>query len=283
MTLPDQSPVQQPVQQPVQTPTQARALFRTGATTATTSGWCRGFAQANLLAVPRDLAFDALLFAHRNPAACPLLDVTDPGDPHPRAVAPAADLRTDLPAYRIYEHGMLTAEVDDVTGFWRDDLVAFLFGCSFSFEAALAAAGVPIRHLDQGRNVSMYLTDRPCVPAGRLAGPLVVSMRPVPERLVDAAIAVSSRFPSHHGPPVHVGDPAALGIADLSRPDFGDPADFALGDVPVFWACGVTPQAVCMAAKPEFAITHSPGRMFITDIADHAAPVDDIDLDTGAG
>ncbi|WP_119727828.1 putative hydro-lyase [Thermomonospora amylolytica] len=260
MSLPDQPSVL--------TPTQARALFRTGATTPTTSGWCRGHVQANLLAVPRDLAFDAMLFAHRNPAACPLLEVTDPGDPRPRELAPSADLRTDLPAYRIYEHGTLVAEVGDATAYWRDDLVAFLIGCSFSFEAALAAAGVPVRHLEQGRNVSMYVTDRPCVPAGRLSGPLVVSMRPVPEPLVDTAVEVSSRFAQHHGPPVHVGDPAVLGIADLGRPDFGDPVRAEPGDVPVFWACGVTPQAVCMASKPEFAITHAPGRMFITDHAD---------------
>ncbi|KAB2346417.1 putative hydro-lyase [Actinomadura rudentiformis] len=256
----------------VLTPTQARALFRTGATTPTTSGWCRGYAQANLLAVPRELAFDALLFAHRNPGPCPLLDVTDPGDPHPRGVAPAADLRTDLPAYRIYENGTLLAEVADATEYWRPDLIGFLFGCSFSFEAALSAAGVPVRHIGQGRNVSMYVTNRPCVPAGRLSGPLVVSMRPVPPALVSTAIEVSARHPEMHGPPVHVGDPAELGIADLDRPDFGDAVEFAPDDVPVFWACGVTPQAVVMASKPAFAVTHSPGRMFITDHSD-AAPL----------
>lgn len=259
----------EPAGQPsVLTPTQARALFRTGAGTPTTSGWCRGHVQANLLAVPRDLAFDALLFAHRNPAACPLLEVTDPGDPRPHALAASADLRTDLPAYRIYEHGVLTAEVSDATGFWREDLVALLIGCSFSFEAALAAAGVPVRHLEQGRNVAMYVTNRQCAPAGRLSGPLVVSMRPVPRPLVETAIEVSAGYPGMHGPPIQVGDPAALGIADLDRPDFGDPVAFWPGDVPVFWACGVTAQAVCMASKPEFAITHSPGRMFIADLAD---------------
>jgi len=260
MSLPDQPSVL--------TPSQARALFRTGVSPATTSGWCRGYAQANLLVVPKDLAFDALLFAHRNPGPCPLLDVTDPGDPHPRAVAPEADLRTELPAYRVYENGVLTGEVGDVLEMWRPDLVAFLFGCSFSFEAALAAAGVPVRHIGQGRNVSMYVTDRPCVPAGRLSGPLVVSMRPIPEAMVATAVEVSGRHPEMHGPPVHVGDPAEIGIADLDRPDFGDPVEFAPGDVPVFWACGVTPQAVAMASKPEFAITHSPGRMFIADVSD---------------
>ncbi|GAA1540835.1 putative hydro-lyase [Actinomadura kijaniata] len=261
----------------VLTPTQARALFRTGAQAATTSGWCRGYAQANLLAVPRDLALDTLLFIQRNPDACPLLEVTDPGDPHPREVAASADLRTDLPAYRVYENGAPVAEVADATGYWRDDLVAFLIGCSFGFEAALSAAGVPVRHIGQDRNVAMYVTDRPCVPAGRLSGPLVVSMRPVPPAMVDAAVEVSARRLGTHGPPVHVGDPAALGIADLARPDFGDPVEFAPGDVPVFWACGVTAQAAVLAAKPEFAITHSPGRMFVTDVSD-APPVPDAPL-----
>lgn len=247
-------------------PAEARARFRAGLVPETTSGWCPGYAQANLLIVPRDAAFDTLLFAQRNPVACPVLEVTDPGDPHPRGLASDADLRTDLPAYRVYEHGEQVAEVTDITGRWRDDLVSFLIGCSFTFEAALQAAGVPVRHIDQGRNVPMYVTDRPCRPAGRLSGPLVVSMRPIPGGLVARAIEVCAGFPTMHGPPVHVGDPAALGIADLSRPDFGgEPVAMEPGDVPVFWACGVTPQAVVMASKPPLAITHSPGRMFITD------------------
>jgi uncharacterized protein YcsI (UPF0317 family) len=249
------------------TPSAARALFRTGMTPVTTSGWCQGHAQANLLAVPRDLAFDALLFAQRNPAPCPVLAVTDPGDPHPYELAEGADLRTDLPAYRVYENGELVAEVGDVTGYWRDDLVAFLIGCSFTFETALQAAGIPVRHVEQGRNVPMYVTDRACRPAGRLAGPLVVSMRPIPEELLDRTVEVSAGFPTMHGPPVHIGDPADLGIDDLQRPDFGDAVGLHPGDVPVFWACGVTPQAVVMASKPPFAITHAPGRMFIADWA----------------
>ncbi|MGI8332811.1 putative hydro-lyase [Actinomadura scrupuli] len=260
-----------PEQPAVLTPSQARALFRTGAQPVTTSGWCRGYAQANLLAVPRELAFDALLFAYRNPHACPILTVTDPGDPHPGELAGTADLRTDLPAYRIYSDGVMVAEVPDATDHWRDDLVAFLIGCSFSFEAALAASGVPIRHVEQGRNVPMYRTDRLCRPAGVFAGPLVVSMRPVPAALVDTAVEVSARYPVMHGPPVHVGDPAGLGISDLSRPDFGDPVVLEEGDVPVFWACGVTPQAAIMAGKVPYAVTHAPGRMFITDHADLAA------------
>jgi uncharacterized protein YcsI (UPF0317 family) len=257
-----------PEQPAVLTPGQARALFRTGAVPVTTSGWCRGYAQANLLAVPRELAFDALLFAHRNPGPCPLLAVTDPGDPHPAELAATADLRTDLPGYRIYADGELVAEVPDATEYWRDDLVAFLIGCSFSFEAALATAGVPIRHVEQGRNVPMYLTDRPCRPAGVLSGPLVVSMRPVPAGLVETAVEVSARYPAMHGPPVHVGDPSDLGIKDLTQPDFGEPVVFEEGDVPVFWACGVTPQAAVMASRPPYAVTHAPGQMFITDHTD---------------
>jgi uncharacterized protein YcsI (UPF0317 family) len=249
------------------TPSQAREVFRTGEVPETTSGWCRGYVQANLLAVPRDLAFDALLFAIRNPRPCPLLEVTDPGDPLVHDVA-TADLRSDLPAYRVYEHGRLVAEVPDVTEYWRDDLVGLLLGCSFTFEAALAAAGVPLRHVEQGRNVPMYITSQPCRPAGRLAGPLVVSMRPVPPGLVRTAAEVTARHPAAHGAPVHAGDPAELGIASLDRPDFGDAVTAEPGDVPVFWACGVTPQAVVMASEPPFVITHSPGRMLITDRSD---------------
>jgi uncharacterized protein YcsI (UPF0317 family) len=256
-------------QPPVLTPSQAREVFRTGEVPETTSGWCRGYVQANLLAVPRDLAFDALLFAVRNPGPCPLLEVTDPGDPHVRDVA-TADLRTDLPAYRVYEHGRLVAEVPDATEYWRDDLVALLIGCSFTFEAALATAGVPLRHIEQGRNVPMYVTNRPCRPAGRLAGPLVVSMRPVPAELVATAVEVTAANPLAHGAPVHAGDPAALGIAALDAPDFGDAVEPAPGDVPVFWACGVTPQAVVMASAPPFVLTHSPGRMLITDRSDES-------------
>src|SRR3954449_242944 len=207
------------------TPSQAREVFRTGEVPDTTSGWCRGYVQVSLLAVPRDLAFDALLFAIRNPGPCPLLEVTDPGDPHVHDIA-GADLRTDLPAYRVYEHGRLVAEVPDATEYWRDDLVALLIGCSFTFEAALATAGVPLRHIEQGRNVPMYVTNRPCRPAGRLAGPLVVSMRPVPADLVVTAVQVTGRMPQVHGAPVHVGSPSSLGIADLGQPDFGDPVEF---------------------------------------------------------
>jgi uncharacterized protein YcsI (UPF0317 family) len=247
------------------TPARARALFRAGLRVPT-SGWSAGWTQANLVAVPRDLALDLLLFAQRNPAPCPVLDVTDPGAVDSPLFA--GDLRSDLPAYRVYEDGELVAEVDDVTDRWRDDLVGVLVGCSFTFEAALLEAGVPVRHLEQGCNVPMYRTDRACRPAGALSGPLVVSMRPVPAGQVATAVRVTSRYPAVHGAPVHVGDPRGLGIADLDAPDFGDPVEVRPGEVPVFWACGVTPQAAVMQSRPAFAIGHAPGHMAITDARD---------------
>jgi uncharacterized protein YcsI (UPF0317 family) len=249
------------------TPAEARARFRGGLVTPT-SGWSAGWTQANLVAVPRDLAYDVLLFAQRNPAPCPVLDVTEPGEVSCRIFD--GDLRTDLPSYRVYEDGNPVAEVADVRDAWRDDLVAFLIGCSFTFEAALLEAGVPVRHVEAGTNVPMYRTDRACVPAGSLHGPLVVSMRPVPAAQVSTAVRVTSRYPAVHGAPVHVGDPEALGIRDLASPDFGDAVEVRDGEVPVFWACGVTPQAAVMASRPPFAIGHAPGMMAITDARDSA-------------
>ncbi len=248
------------------TPTQARQLYREGLV-APTTGWAAGFTQTNLVILPMDWAFDMLLFAQRNPQPVPLLDVTDPGATS-SVLAPDADLRTDVPRYRVWRDGILVEEPTDVTDLWRDDLVTFLIGCSFSFETALMDAGVPVRNLDQGRNVSMYRTNVDCRPANRLSGPLVVSMRPIPGTHVVTAVQVTERMPEVHGAPVHVGAPAALGIADLSAPDFGEPVQMHDGDVPVFWACGVTPQAALMASKPPFAITHAPGHMFITDVPD---------------
>ncbi|HTV98833.1 MAG TPA: putative hydro-lyase [Streptosporangiaceae bacterium] len=247
-------------------PREARDLFR-GGVREPTAGWCPGYAQANLVALPRDQAFDFMLFAQRNPKPCPVLDVTDPGDPR-TGLAPHADLRTDLPAYRVWEHGRCVAETTDVTGHWQNDLVAFLIGCSFTFESALIAAGVPVRHIEQRRNVPMFITSQMCRPAGIFSGPLVVTMRPVPPDRVATAAAVTARYPAVHSAPVHVGSPAALGIADLSRPDFGDPVRAEDGDVPVFWACGVTPQVALARARPPFAITHAPGHMFISDVPD---------------
>ncbi len=245
---------------------EARAHFRSG-TTAPTAGMVPGRTQANLISVPADWAYDMLLFCQRNPKPCPVLDVTDAGS-WSTPLAPDADLRTDLPRYRVWEHGELVDEPTDVVDRWRDDLVSFLLGCSFTFEWALSAAGVPLRHVEQGRNVPMYVTDRPCRPAGRLHGPMVVSMRPVPPEHLAAATAQSARMPAVHGGPVHSGDPAGLGIKDLDRPDFGDAVRAEPDDVPGFWACGVTPQAAVTASGPPFAITHAPGRMFITDVRD---------------
>jgi uncharacterized protein YcsI (UPF0317 family) len=250
------------------TPAQARRLFHDGLV-APTTGWAAGFTQANLVMLPQDWAFDMLLFGQRNPRPVPLLDVTDPGATS-STLAPDADLRTDVPRYRVWRHGELVDEPTDVTDLWRDDLVTFLIGCSFSFETALLDAGVPVRNLEQGRNVSMYRTNTRCRPAGRLAGPLVVSMRPIPAAQVVTAVQVTARMPQVHGAPVHVGAPEALGIADLSTPDYGDPVHPHPGDVPTFWACGVTPQAALMASRPPFAITHAPGHMFITDVPDVA-------------
>ncbi|KGH47077.1 hypothetical protein IN07_08960 [Modestobacter caceresii] len=251
---------------PAADPAAARASFRAGLAVPS-SGWAPGHTQANLVVLPRDWAWDMLLFGQRNPQPVPLLDVTDAGS-YRTVLAPDADLRTDLPRYRVWRDGELVDEPTDVADLWTDDLVAFLIGCSFSFETALLDAGVPVRNIEQGRNVSMYRTNRECRPAGRLSGPLVVSMRPVPGHLVATAVQVTARMPAVHGAPVHVGSPAALGIADLARPDFGDPVESAAGDVPVFWACGVTPQAALMASRPPFAITHAPGHMFVTDVPD---------------
>jgi uncharacterized protein YcsI (UPF0317 family) len=245
---------------------QARALIRAGAWRRPTSGLAPGWAQANLVILPAHHAEDFRRFCELNPQACPLLDVTAPGSFEPARVAAGADLRRDLPLYRIYRGGAVAAEVDDLVDVWRDDFVAFLLGCSFTFEHALIRAGVPLRHQQLGRNVSMYRTYRPCVPAGVFAGPLVVSMRPVAVDQIDVAQDLTSRFKRAHGAPVHVGDPAVLGISDLDQPDYGDPVPIEAGELPVFWACGVTPQAAAEAARLDLMITHAPGHMFITDL-----------------
>jgi uncharacterized protein YcsI (UPF0317 family) len=243
-----------------------RRLARTGALRGPTPGLAAGYEQANLVVVPRDRAFDFLLFCQRNPRPCPLLDVTDPGNPEPARVAPGADLRTDVPRYRVYRHGELVAEPNDLFDWWRDDLVGFLLGCSFSFENALVRAGLPVRHLELGCNVPMYRTTIPCVPAGVFRGPLVVSMRPMTPAQAQEAAGICARYPRSHGAPVQVGQPEAIGIHDLDRPDFGDPVEIHPGEVPVFWACGVTPQAVAMEVRPPLLLTHAPGHMFLTDL-----------------
>jgi uncharacterized protein YcsI (UPF0317 family) len=247
-------------------PREVRQQIREGKWRRPTAGLAPGFVQTNLVILPRDLAFDFLLFAQRNPKPCPVIEVTDVGSPEPKVSAPGADLRTDVPRYRIYREGSLAGEVTDLLSVWHEDLVAFLLGCSFTFESALLMAGIPVRHIEEDRNVPMFISSIPCVPAGVFHGPLVVTMRPIPAALVSRAVQVSGRYPGVHGAPVHIGDPALIGIRDLGAPDFGDPVTIRPGELPVFWACGVTPQAVAMQAKPPLMLTHAPGYMFITDL-----------------
>ncbi|MDR2046795.1 MAG: putative hydro-lyase [Clostridiales bacterium] len=247
-------------------PAEVRKLAREGKIDWNTSGMCAGFAQANLVILPKALAYDFLLFAQRNPKSCPVLEVGDAGSRDLEIIARGVDITRDLPRYRVYEKGAFTGEYTDVSGFWRDDLVSFLIGCSFSFESALLEAGVPVRHIEEGKNVPMYTTNIDCVPAGVFGGKMVVSMRPVPQDKVVKAVTVTASMPRVHGSPVRIGNPSAIGIENLDKPDFGDGVTINEGEVPVFWCCGVTPQSVLMNSKPDFAITHSPGHMFITDI-----------------
>jgi uncharacterized protein YcsI (UPF0317 family) len=249
-------------------PGEVRSLVRSEEWTGVTAGLAPGYVQANLAILPRELAFDFLLFCQRNPKPCPLLEVLEPGQFEPKQMAPGADMRTDIPGYRIFRDGEMVGEEQDIRSAWRDDLVSFLLGCSFSFETALVSAGIPLRHLEEGKNVSMYITSIETAPAGAFSGPMVVSMRSIPRSQVVRAVQVTSRFPAVHGAPVHIGDPAAIGIRDIAQPDYGEPTEIREGEVPVFWACGVTPQAVALKCKPSFLITHSPGRMFVTDCRD---------------
>jgi len=247
-------------------PREVRQQIREGKWRQPTAGLAPGFVQTNLVMLPRELAFDFLLFAQRNPKPCPVMEVTDVGSPEPKFAAPDADLRTDVPKYCIYRNGRIADEVTDLRSVWRDDLVSFLLGCSFTFEAALLQSGVPVRHIEEGRNVPMFITSIQCAPAGAFRGPLVVTMRPIPAALVARAVQITGRYPGVHGAPVHIGNPADIGIQDLEKPDFGDAVTIRQGEVPVFWACGVTPQAVAMQAKPPLMLTHAPGHMFITDL-----------------
>ena len=224
-------------------PAEVRTLIRAGELDKPTSGMCAPYAQANMAVLPKELAFDFLLFTQRNKVPCPVLDVTEAGSPVPKLVAPEADLRHDIPRYRIYRHGELTDEVTDAI-----------------------EAGLEIRHITDNHNVPMYKTNIECVPAGVFHGPMVVSMRPMKPADAIRAVQITTRMPFVHGAPIHIGDPEAIGISDIDKPDFGERSDIKPGEVPVFWACGVTPQAVAMAVKPEFMITHAPGYMFITDV-----------------
>ncbi|RTZ41696.1 putative hydro-lyase [Candidimonas sp. SYP-B2681] len=231
-----------------------------------TAGLAPGFVQANLMILPQTLAAEFLLFCQRNPKPCPLLAVTEPGDYIVPALGQDLDIRSDVPKYRVWRHGELSAEPRNLRDVWRDDLVTFAIGCSFSFEEALLADGIDVRHISQGTNVPMYRTNIPTSPTPSLQGPLVVSMRPMQARDAIRAIQITSRFPSVHGAPVHLGDPARIGIHDIDQPDYGDAVAIGDGEIPVFWACGVTPQSIIQTVKPEFSITHAPGHMLITDL-----------------
>ena len=248
------------------TPLGARLAARLGGYRGPTSGFAPGYVQANLAILPVDAAADFLRFCQLNPKPCPLIGVSETGSPLLPALGADLDIRTDVPGYRVWRNGEVVDEPTDLDAVWRDDLVTFAIGCSFSFEEALIEDGLSIRHIDLGCNVPMYRTTIACAAAGRFAGPMVVSMRPFRPADAIRAIQITSRFPSVHGAPVHFGDPGQLGIDDLSRPDYGDAVPLEAGETPVFWACGVTPQAVIRAARPAFAITHAPGKMIVTDI-----------------
>jgi uncharacterized protein YcsI (UPF0317 family) len=248
---------------------EVRRRFRGGASVAHTSGLADDLVQANLVVLPREAAHDFLLFCQRNPRPCPVLAVGDAGSAQLPSLAADLDLRSDLPRYRVWRDGELVEELADVTALWRDDLVAFAIGCSFSFEWAMQAEGIGIRHIEQGCNVPMYRTNLPTQAAGAFSGPMVVSMRPLAAADAIRAVQITARFPAVHGAPVHIGDPALIGIADLGRPDYGDPVSVAPHELPVFWACGVTPQAALQQARPKFCITHAPGAMLITDLLNH--------------
>ena len=243
-----------------------RRRIRAGEFTGQTSGLAPGNVQANLVILPKALAHDFLRFAQANPKPCPVLAVSEPGDPRLPTLGADLDIRTDIPRYRVWRHGELVEEPTDIAHLWRDDLVSFPLGCSFSFEEALIEDGIDVRHISCGCNVPMYRTNIPTTPAGLFHGPLVVSMRPLTPADAIRAIQITSRFPAVHGAPVHIGLPEAIGIADINKPDYGDAVPIRPGELPVFWACGVTPQAVIAQVKPELCITHAPGAMLITDL-----------------
>lgn len=249
-------------------PKDLRELIRKQEITGPTAGMSKGYTQANLAILKKEHAFDFLLFCQRNPKPCPILDVTEVGSFTPSLIAKDADIRKDIPKYRIYRDGEFTEEVTDITEYWEDDMVAFLIGCSFTFETPLLESGIPVRHIEENCNVPMYKTNIACNKAGKFSGPTVVSMRPMAPEDAIRAVQITSRFPAVHGAPIHIGDPSLIGIKDISKPDFGDAVTLKEGEIPVFWACGVTPQAVAMESKPSIMITHAPGCMFISDVKD---------------
>ncbi len=252
---------------PAASPLQLRQLIRNRQWTTPTSGAASGYLQANLVMLPAEEAFNFLLFCVRNPKPCPILDVLEPGQVEP-LIAPGADLRTDLPRYKIFEQGKFKTDAEDVSDYFNENMVSFLLGCSFSFENAMLAAGLPIRNMEEGKNVSMYITNKSCTPAGPFSAPLVVTMRPMTAEQAIRAVQVTTRFHLTHGAPVHLGDPEKIGIRDLAAPDFGDAVTIQPGEIPVFWACGVTSQLAATSAPLSRVITHAPGHMFVSDLKD---------------
>lgn len=246
-----------------------RDSIRRGEWTAHTSGLADGYVQGNVVILPEILANDFLRYCQRNPKPCPLLAVSEPGNPSLPTLGINIDIRTDVPRYRLWRKGELIDEPTDISTLWREDLVTFVIGCSFSFEEALMQAGLPLRHVEQKRNVAMYRSNIVTESAGVFHGPMVVSMRPFKAADAIRAVQITSRFPNVHGAPVHMGDPALIGINNLFKPDYGDAIDVMPDEIPVFWACGVTPQAAIAEARPEFCITHAPGAMLITDLLNH--------------
>ena len=248
---------------------EVRAKIRSGSWTGHTSGLADRHVQGNVVILPATDASDFLRFCQRNPKPCPLLAVSEPGEWSLPTLGNGIDIRTDVPKYRIWRDGALTSEPSDISSFWRDDFVTFVLGCSFSFEQALMDDGIRLRHVDQGKNVAMFKTGIQTQSAGRFCGPMVVTMRPLKAADAIRAIQITSRFPNVHGAPIHIGDPTLIGIKDLSSPDYGDPVEVLPEEVPVFWACGVTPQAAILQAKPSICITHAPGCMLVTDLFNH--------------
>lgn len=255
----------QPSPSSYQTPLSVRLGCRSGAITGPTAGMAPGHVQGNLAVLPQALADEFLRFCHANPKPCPVIGMSEPGSFKVPTLGEDLDIRTDFPGYRVWKKGEVVAEPLDVTEFWRDDLVAFVIGCSHSFEEALLQEGLPLRHIDQGTKVPMFRTSVPCTPVGRFSGRMVMSMRPLTPANAIRAIQITTRFPSVHGAPMHVGLPELIGVADVMKPDFGAPVEVRDDELPVFWACGVTPQSVLMDSKPDFAITHAPGCMLVTD------------------
>jgi len=250
-----------------QNPSELRKLIRRKKWTTPTSGAAPGYVQANLVMLPQEEAFHFLLFCVRNPKPCPILDVLEPGEVQP-GIAPGSDLRTDLPRYRVFEKGELKTEVEDVSDYFDGDMVSFLLGCSFSFENAMLATGLPIRNMEENKNVSMYITNIQCRSAGPFSAPMVVSMRPMTPQQSVRAVQVTTRFHLTHGAPVHLGSPDKIGIKNINAPEFGDPVTIKPDEIPVFWACGVTSQLAATSAPIYRVITHAPGHMFVSDLKD---------------